>query len=95
MHTVHCLILEEQLVVFGDGDEEEDGGDVFEAVYPLLSLRSLATDIEHAVGKVADDEGSLGDTGCLDTRSQDILVIWHVVWCGDSVDRVEVAGSIY
>jgi 2-phospho-L-lactate transferase/gluconeogenesis factor (CofD/UPF0052 family) len=55
-------------------------------VDPLLSLRSLTTDIEHAVGQVADDEGSLGDTSCLDTRSKDILVIGNVVRGGNTVN---------
>ena len=38
LHTVDGLILEQQLIVLGDGNEEEDGGDVLEAVNPLLSL---------------------------------------------------------
>ena len=67
LHSVDRLVLEQQLIVLGDGDQEEDGGDVLEAVDPLLSLRSLATDVEHAVGQVANDECRLGDTGGLDT----------------------------
>lgn len=38
LHTVDSLVLEQELVVLGDGDEEEDGGDILEAVYPLLSF---------------------------------------------------------
>lgn len=38
LHTVDGLVLEQKLVVLGDGDEEEDGGDILKAVYPLLSL---------------------------------------------------------
>ena len=34
LHAVDRLNLEEQLVVLGDGDEEEDGGDVLEVVDP-------------------------------------------------------------
>jgi hypothetical protein len=51
----------------------------------------LATDIEHAVSEVADDEGGLGDTSGLDTRSQNVLVIGNVVRGGNAVDRIEVA----
>ena len=91
LHTVHRLILEKQLVVLGDGDKEENRGDVLEAVDPLLTFRPLTTDIEHAVGEVADDEGRLGDTGRLDTRAEDILIVRNVVGGGDAVDRVEVA----
>ena len=36
LHTVDGFVFEEKLVVFGDGDKEENGGDVFEAVDPLL-----------------------------------------------------------
>jgi len=63
-------------------------------MYPLLPFRSLATDIEHAVGEVADDEGGLGDTRCLDTRAEDILIVGDIVWCRDAVNGIEVAGTI-
>lgn len=91
LHTVDRLIFEQQLVVLGDGDQEEDGSDVLEAVDPLLSLGTLSTDIEHAVRQVADEEGGLGDTGGLDTGAQDILVGGHVVGLRDALNRVEVA----
>lgn len=58
---------------------------------PLLTLRTLTTDIEHAVGKIADDESRLGNTGGLDTRAKDILVVGNVVGLGDTVYRIEVA----
>ena len=38
LHTVDGLVLEEQLIVFGNGDQEENGCDILEAVNPLLSL---------------------------------------------------------
>ena len=92
LHAVDRLVLKEQLVVLGDGDEEEDGGDVLEAVNPLLTLRPLATDVEHAVCEVSDDEGRLGDTGRLDTRPQNILVVRHVVGRGNASNVIKVAG---
>lgn len=67
LHTVDRLILEEQLVVFGNSNKEEDRSDVLEAVDPLLALRSLSTNIEHSVSEIANDERGLGDTGCLDS----------------------------
>lgn len=91
LHTVDGLVFEEQLVVLGDGDEEENRGDILEAVNPLLTLGTLATDIEHAVGEVADDEGGLGDTGGLYTRPEDILVVGHVIRSGNAGNVVEVA----
>lgn len=61
---------------------------------PLLSLRTLSTDIEHAVGQISDDEGSLGDTSSLDTRSKYVLVVRNIIWRGDAVDRVKVAVQV-
>ncbi|KAI6757209.1 hypothetical protein HG531_003034 [Fusarium graminearum] len=48
LHSVDGLIFEKELIVFGDGDQEKNGGDVLEAVNPLLSLGSLATNVEHS-----------------------------------------------
>lgn len=67
LHAIHSLIFEEQLVIFGNGDKEEDCSNVLEAVNPLLTFRSLTTNIEHTVSEVADDECGLGDTSCLDS----------------------------
>jgi len=58
---------------------------------PLLTLGTLTTNVEHAVGKIANDEGGLGDTGRLDTGTEDILVVGNVVRLSDAVYRVEVA----
>ena len=91
MHTVDGLVLKQQLVVFGNGNQEQNGGDVLEAVNPLLSLGSLTTNVEHTVGEIADDESSLGDTGSLDTRAEHILVGREVVGLGDTVNGIEVA----
>jgi len=38
LHTIDSLILEQKLIVLGDGKEEKDGGDILEAVDPLLSF---------------------------------------------------------
>lgn len=94
MHTVDSLIFEEQLVVFRDGDKEQNGGDVLKAMDPLLTLGTLTTDVEHAVGKIANDEGSLGDTGRLDTGAENILVVGNVVRLSNAVYRVEVAMTV-
>lgn len=76
LHSVDGFVFEEQLIVLGDGNEEKDGGDVLKAVDPFLPLGSLTSDIEHAVGKLADDESSLSNTSGLHSRSQNILVVW-------------------
>ncbi len=38
LHTVDRLVFEQELVVLGDGDQEQNRGDVLEAVYPLLTF---------------------------------------------------------
>ena len=91
LHTVDGLVLEQQLVVLGDGDQEEDGGDILKAMNPLLTLRSLATHVEHAVGQIANNEGSLGDTSGLDTRAENILVSGEIVGLSNAVNSVKVA----
>lgn len=90
LHAIHCFVLEQKLVVLGDGDQEEDGCDILKTMYPFLAFRSLPTNIEHSVRQVVDDEGGLGDTSCLDPGAQNILVVWHVIVGGNTVDRVEV-----
>jgi hypothetical protein len=94
LHTVDCLVLKQKLVVLGNGDEEEDGGDILEAMDPLLSFRSLSSNIKHAISQVPNDEGGLRNTSGLDTRSKHILVVGHIVWLSDPLDVVEVAESL-
>lgn len=91
LHAVDGLIFEEQLIVLGDRDQEEDGSDILETMDPLLTLRTLSTDVEHPVCELADDECGLCNTGGLNTRPQDILVVWHVVVLRDAGNIVEVA----
>jgi hypothetical protein len=67
------------LIVFTDGDEEKDDGDVFETVDPFLSFGTLTSDIEHSVGEVLDVEGCFGDTGRLDSSAQYVLVGGEII----------------
>ena len=69
LHSIDGLVFKEQLVVLGDGNEEKDGRDVLKAVNPFLTLGSLTSDIEHAVGKLADDESSFSNASGLHSRS--------------------------
>jgi hypothetical protein len=93
LHTVDGLILEKKLVVLGNGNKEEDSGNVLEAVNPLLSLGPLSSNIEHAIGEVSNDERSLSDTCSLDTGAENILIVGHVVRLCDALNVVEVAGE--
>jgi hypothetical protein len=94
LHTVDRLIFKQKLVVFRNGDQEEDGGHVLETMDPLLTFGTLSTDVEHTVGQVANNKGSLSDTGGLDTRAEHILVAGHVVGLGDTLNRVKVATQV-
>lgn len=94
LHAVDSLVFEQKLIILRNGNQEENGGDILEAVDPLLSLRSLSSHIKHTVGEVANDEGGLGDTSGLDTRAEDILIVWHVVGLCDAVDVVKVAARV-
>lgn len=91
LHTVDGLVLEQKLIVLGDGDKEEDGRYVLEAVNPLLAFRALTTNVEHSIREFADDEGRLGNTGGLDTRPENILIVGHVIGSGDTGDVIEIA----
>lgn len=93
LHTVDGFIFEKQLIVLGNGDQEENGGDVLEAVDPLLAFATLSTDVEHTVRKIANNESRFRNTGRLDTRSQNILVVGHIVRRGDTGDIIEVAAT--
>ena len=90
LHTVDRFIFEKQLVVFGDGNQEENRSHVFEAVNPLLPFGSLTTNIEHPVGQVANDESGFRNTGGLDTRAENILIGGEIVGLGDALNSIEV-----
>jgi hypothetical protein len=51
------------MIVAADGDQEEYHLYVVEDVNPLLSLRSLSTDVEHAVRQRTSLEDGLADSG--------------------------------
>lgn len=93
LHSVDGLIFEQQLVVLGNSDEEQNSSHVLEAVNPLLTLRPLATHVEHPVSEITNDKGRLGNTGGLDTGTKDILVVGHVVGSSDTSDVIEVASN--
>lgn len=52
------------MVVSADCDKEKYDLNVVEHVDPLLTLRSLSTDVEHAVCEIAGVEDGLADASC-------------------------------
>jgi hypothetical protein len=91
LHTVDSFVLEQQLIIFGYGDQEQDGSDILKAMDPLLPFGALSTNVKHAVCEVANDEGSFRDTGSFDTGTKHILVSGKIVRLGDAVNSVKVA----
>jgi hypothetical protein len=47
-HTYLAALLQQDLVVFAQGDAKYDGRDVLETVDPLFALAALAADVKHA-----------------------------------------------
>jgi hypothetical protein len=52
VQTYLTALFQEHLVVLAQGNAEDDGCDVFEAVDPLLAFASLPADIKHAARRV-------------------------------------------
>ncbi len=38
LHTVDRLVFEQKLIIFGNGDQEEDGRDILKTMNPFLSF---------------------------------------------------------
>ena len=64
--TYGISVFDQRLVVTTDGDQKQQAVYVLEAVNPLLTLRSLSTNIEHAVCECSKVENRLGNS----SRSQ-------------------------
>ena len=58
---------------------------------PLLSFRSLPSDVEHAVRELSNDECCLSNTSRLNTGSQNILITRKIIWLTYAIDGVKVA----
>lgn len=59
-----------------DCDKKQDDLDIVKDVYPLLSLRSLSTNVKHLVCEVARLENGLADTCGTKSCSENVLVVW-------------------
>ena len=52
VHAVHRAVLEQVLVVLGEGHQKHDRGDVVKVADPLLPLVALASHVQHAAADV-------------------------------------------
>ena len=69
-------------------DKEEDSGDIFKTLYPLLSFQTLATDFYYWAGLVLNHKCRFTDTRRLDAAAKDFLVAMKRT---DAINGVEVA----
>lgn len=53
LHSVDAFVFVKLLIILRYGDEEDDSGDVFEAMYPLFPLRPLTSDVEELVSELS------------------------------------------
>jgi hypothetical protein len=91
LKTYHTLVLNKDLVVGRNGNKENDGSDILEAVNPLLALGPLTSHVEHPVHQLPNLELGLRDTRGLHTRSENILVVGDILRVRDPIYRVKVA----
>ena len=66
---------------------------VIENVYPLLALRSLSTNVVHAVGEMAGLEYGFADPCRTQTGAENVLVVGYVGSGEETVDVLEIAAA--
>lgn len=91
LHSVDGFVFIEHLVVFGQGDEEHESRDIFEAMDPFLTFTPLTSNVEEAICEFSYPEHCLGYTGSLDTRTQNVLIGRHVAGMCHTLDRIKIA----
>lgn len=78
MEAYSVLVFDETLVVTTQADQEEDAGDVLEAVYPFATLALLTTDVDHQHLVFTQMEDSFCDTNSPCARVNDILFMGDI-----------------
>jgi len=89
--TYAVLVLDQHVVEATDRYQEEYDLNVVKDMYPLLSLRSLASNVEHAVCEVRYLEDSLADACRSESSAKDVLVARYVALLEEAVYVLEVA----
>lgn len=79
----------QDLVVFGHGDTEDDGGHIFKTVNPLFPLGTLSADIEQLEVEILERKVNLNDASGFDASAQNVLFGWHVVFLSQTIQIVE------
>jgi len=71
--------------------QEQDDLHVVENVDPLLSFRTLTTDVKHLEGQIARVEDGLADTCRPKACTQDVLISGNIVLFEKSAEVAHVA----
>ena len=85
MHSIRRFVFDENLIVFAQSHDEDDGGDIFEAMNPFLSLRSLAADVEDTKVEIFKGEIDLDDAGGFNSSAKNILGAGQVLVRADLI----------
>lgn len=91
MHSINGLVLVKLEIVLAHGYAKDHGGNVLEAVNPLLSLRPLATNIHHPELCVLDFEIDFRDSRRLSSSPQNVLLIGNETRIGDAINALKPA----
>ncbi len=91
VHAVDTFVLVKLHVVLAEGDAEDEGRDILEAVDPLFALVSLATDVHHAPVHAAQLKRDFGDTRCSCTRPEQIVLRGRVIRLCNAINVVKEA----
>ena len=84
------IAFDEDLVVFGKGNNEKDGSDIFKAVNPLATFGALTAHVHHAKDYRIQIERVFDNARRRHTHTQDVLQGRHVVRARYPLQRVQV-----
>jgi hypothetical protein len=77
------------LIVFAESHDEDDRSDIFEAMDPFLSFRSLSADVEDTKVEIFEGEIDLDDAGGFHSCAKNILRARQVLRQSDLVEFIE------
>lgn len=92
-NTYRGLVLHQALIIAAQGSHKHQAVHAFEAMYPLLPLRSLTANVEHVVLELTKLEQRLRDASCSESGSEDVLIIGQVVFRKQAIYTVVVAAG--
>ena len=86
MKAYSVSVFDQGLIVATDSDEEKYDLNVIKDVDPFLPLRSLTTNVEHAICQAAKLEDVLVYASRSETSTKDVLIRGDVIASKEAVD---------